>query len=912
MYTPGIYPYPSFLACINADTDTLTLATTGSAATDSTLRFSGTNSYKFSGGTKYASIALPSSFTISCVLQFTSGIASSVPFSLINSSDSTKSLELFMTSGGSFSVATGSSPSSATIISTGCAPPINTWYYIAITVSSAGVNLYINGFPNGTYTTSNSVTSAIYGNTVNLVLGALNTSGSNAFNGNIDDFRIYNGVLSQAQIGLIYTDMSYITPAYYASFDGGNATLLNGYFPSTSGSGIYSGDDTTKISGNYSLRVNGGAGGGCLVSNINNYGFSVSFWLRFNTLKNNSMSFPVLIEANSAAPNIAVCERFGKLYLKYGSPDNFNPSDGSGMALAIATWYHITLVNDYQTAKLYVNGAPLGTLTCGINNWNRIYISRTITDQNFDGWIDEYRFYQASLSSYQAMALYTMYNTNIEYNFNKFDYNFKNTSYSASAVYRLYTNFSNKVYMSTDSGSTYTEITLSTNPFVSPYISSIGKYMASCTTKELYYSSDYGKNWTNLMTLTGNDTFKNVALSENGLLLSVLYSSGIYVNTFLSLNNNNIAIGYQAGQLYQGSNSIAIGNKAGQTLQPPNTIILNANDTELNAYTPNGCFIAPISSYTNSTSTLFNLLGYGSDNQIVKLDGNLTFASNINLACNGTGTINLITGSTVRASVTANGIVSYKFANLGNNNVFLEAFFGGGNPALIFNAGSYDNANAVGRYMTINQSGIQFYDGKSTGETLLAGVNNLGMYLPSCGYILTGARYNSLVNASPGYSPGDMVFYCNAGGNVCLPQLAGESTRTVSAGTNGVLYIPPSDERLKKNKKTLSPVLDKLLLLNPITYEWDEESDMKDHPLNDGYIQYGFTAQNIQSQYPDFIFPLKIKDNTYYGYDEKKLFPVIVKAIQEQHAEIAELKAQLASLKAVVDALVSQKDLLVV
>jgi len=840
MYTPGIYP--SFLACINADADTLTLAngSTGIVIIDSTLRFSGTNSYKFSsGGTKSTSIALPSSFTISCVLRFTSGIASSVPFALVNSNDPSKSLELFMTSGGSFSVATGSSPSSATIISTGCAPPINTWYYIAITVSSAGVNLYINGFPNGTYTTSNSVTSAIYGNTVNLVLGALNTSGSNAFNGNIDDFRIYNGVLSQAQIGLIYTDMSYITPAYYASFDGGNATLLNGYFPSTAGSGIYSGDDTTKISGNYSLRVNPS---GVLSNSIDIYGFSISFWLRFNTLQNRNYSFPFLIAANSVQPNLSVCERFGKLYLRYysasASPnEQLNPPDGNGMVVATATWYHITLVNDYATANLYVNGALLGNINCGVNNWNIIYINRTSAAENFDGWIDEYKFYQASLSSYQVKELYGSYKNNTYYNF-------KNTSYSSTASYQLYTNLSNKVYVSTDSGSTSTQIVSSTSNYTAPVfslcMSSTGQYMAFCTTKELYYSSNYGTNWTILKILTGADTFKSVALYENGVYLSALYSSGIYVNPLSG--PNSIAIGYQAGQIYQGSNSIAIGNQAGKSYQPFNSIIINANDTALNAYTPNGCFIVPIASFTNSTSTTFDVLGYGTDNQIVRLG------------------------------------------------------------------------------LNVDASGI-------------CGVNSTGsFYLPNAGFFMSGARFNATQGGSR-YASGDIVIFNNASGTLNSPQQiqirSGNSLKFwrpdeanswetfISAGSNytirqnggyeyflsgqqtNAVWNYNSDERLKENIQPAPSYLETVLSIPVKTFNYKKQPET---------ACVGFIAQDIQKlpQLLDIVCDSSTSapDGTpYLALGDGKFMPYLIKAFQEQHAIITDLKTQLASLKATVDAL---------
>jgi hypothetical protein len=86
----------------------------------------------------------------------------------------------------------------------------------------------------------------------------------------------------------------------------------------------------------------------------------------------------------------------------------------------------------------------------------------------------------------------------------------------------------------------------------------------------------------------------------------------------------SIAVGIQSGQLNQGEYSIAIGNSAGKINQPANSIVINATNSALNASVTNGCFIAPIAGSTNSSSTSFALLGYGSDNQLVQT--NIRFA----------------------------------------------------------------------------------------------------------------------------------------------------------------------------------------------------------------------------------------------------------------------------------------------
>ena len=65
-------------------------------------------------------------------------------------------------------------------------------------------------------------------------------------------------------------------------------------------------------------------------------------------------------------------------------------------------------------------------------------------------------------------------------------------------------------------------------------------------------------------------------------------------------------------------------------------------------------------------------------------------------------------------------------------------------------------------------------------------------------------------------------------------------------------WLANSDARLKKNITPLQPsvVLDKILQLQGITYEWDDDRMGYDRPIGE---QYGFTAQNIQKVFPELV-----------------------------------------------------------
>ena len=65
-------------------------------------------------------------------------------------------------------------------------------------------------------------------------------------------------------------------------------------------------------------------------------------------------------------------------------------------------------------------------------------------------------------------------------------------------------------------------------------------------------------------------------------------------------------------------------------------------------------------------------------------------------------------------------------------------------------------------------------------------------------------------------------------------------------------WLANSDARLKKNIQALSPelTLQRLLKLQGVNYEWDDQQTGKYRPLG---IQYGFIAQNIQKPFPTLV-----------------------------------------------------------
>lgn len=117
-----------------------------------------------------------------------------------------------------------------------------------------------------------------------------------------------------------------------------------------------------------------------------------------------------------------------------------------------------------------------------------------------------------------------------------------------------------------------------------------------------------------------------------------------------------------------------------------------------------------------------------------------------------------------------------------------------------------------------------------------------------------------------------------------------------------------SDEKLKKNIKSLDKAMDRIMALKPVRYEF-RTGEYPQMNLAEGQ-QMGFIAQDVGTIFPELIkdnfhpeVPKKIDDNgtvkdyypavDYKGLNYLGLIPVLTKATQEQQEEIEKLETRL-------------------
>lgn len=144
------------------------------------------------------------------------------------------------------------------------------------------------------------------------------------------------------------------------------------------------------------------------------------------------------------------------------------------------------------------------------------------------------------------------------------------------------------------------------------------------------------------------------------------------------------------------------------------------------------------------------------------------------------------------------------------------------------------------------------------------------------------------------------------------PRIAGTGNKIVffntATGTYNSLQVANvynySDERAKENIHTLTTGLDKILNLRPVSYNWRQniaetmslapgDTMIAKGPADDGALQYGFLAQEVESVVPEAV---KTNDDGSKLINYTALIPLLVQAVQDLQATVEAQAAKIEQL----------------
>ena len=298
----------------------------------------------------------------------------------------------------------------------------NTWYHLTFTYNNGTLTLYVNGVLIGSCT-GTLVQSGF-------MFGSFSKTNANSFAGLIDDFRIYNRILSITEITALATNVGMgITPSA-ASFatrltlDNTTTDSQGGLpAPSVTGTTVYT--PVSKV-GTAALDVTANTSGSApstfltytLSSGSYNVPITVSAWINAASLSG-IYSHPIAIGNNSGSSAWSLMLSLNYTTLGYSLQIGSTAYGVTGPTVNTGMWYHWALTaasGSYM--HCYLNGiligsVPIPTGSIGVNGGsgspNQLTVgSKTGSSSlfSFKGFIDDVRVYNRVLSTQEIAGLY--------------------------------------------------------------------------------------------------------------------------------------------------------------------------------------------------------------------------------------------------------------------------------------------------------------------------------------------------------------------------------------------------------------------------------------------------------------------------------------------------------------------------
>ncbi len=398
-------------------------------------------------------------------------------------------------------------------------------------------------------------------------------------------------------------------------------------------------------------------------------------------------------------------------------------------------------------------------------------------------------------------------------------------------------------------------------------------------------------------------------------------------STFQVINISNPAAPAVAGSVGTGSGptSVAVSgnyayvvNQVGNTLQVINisnhaspavvgTVSTGIEPSSV-AVSGNYAYVANFGSATlqvinisnPSSPTTAGSVGTGSGPESVAVSGNYAYVANI-------------TSNTLQVIDVSNPVSPAVVASVGTG-IHPSSVAVSGNYAYVVNEGSKTmqvinisnplSPVVAGSISTGNQSNSVAVSGNYAYVTNTNGSNAMLSVLLSCnGGGNTAVSVNPFTGttvATPlAWTGSGSNIYNNNGGNVGIGTATPGYLLTVNGqpAANGyTAFTNYSDARLKTNIKDIDNSLDKIMKLRPVTFQYNKDYlKLYNDPSALTKTYRGFIAQDIKEVFPEMVG--KTKGTDYYDLNLSNLPVYLVKAMQEQQMEIAELKAENERLK---------------
>lgn len=290
--------------------------------------------------------------------------------------------------------------------------PVGIWKHLAVTISSGSTTstgtgtLYVDGVQVA-QNTAMSATPSSLGATYQNWIGRSQYSGDAYFGGQIDEFKIYNRVLTASELSSLVVNSQI---AYYRFIETSGTTAAD-----SSGNGM-----TATLRGNAGWQANALDLGGSnayaslptgIGSGVGD--FTVSTWVKWY---GGNMWQRIFDFGTGTGLYMYLTPYSGINTLRFGikTPATGNiEKDVDAPTLPVGVWKHVAITKRGNTATLYMDGAQVAQNTSvagslselGASTQNWIGRSQFSSDPYLDGLVSDFRIYSRALSSAEIASL---------------------------------------------------------------------------------------------------------------------------------------------------------------------------------------------------------------------------------------------------------------------------------------------------------------------------------------------------------------------------------------------------------------------------------------------------------------------------------------------------------------------------
>ncbi len=310
-----------------------------------------------------------------------------------------------------FAITTGGGGAEQQINGTS-ALPTGAWTHVAVTKSGNVGTLYVNGVQVG-QNTAMTLSPSSLGNTTQNWIGRSQYAGDPFLDGQVDDFRIYNGALSASEVQAL-ANVSPTGPVTWYRFDEtsgttaadsagtNNATLVNG--PTFVAGRLGNAVNLDGTNDHVSMPTG-------IVNGLTN--FSIATWVRLDTTSAWRRIFDF---GTGTTVNMFLTPQSGSSTVRFaittGGAGGEQQINGTP-ALSTGVWTHVAVTKSGNTGILYVNGVQVGQNTSmtlspsSLGNTTQNWIGRSqyAGDPFLDGQVDDFRIYNRALSVSEVQSL---------------------------------------------------------------------------------------------------------------------------------------------------------------------------------------------------------------------------------------------------------------------------------------------------------------------------------------------------------------------------------------------------------------------------------------------------------------------------------------------------------------------------